>query len=129
MNRKSGEVFTIVLIGLALGGVLSAVRYNQWAQNEANLRGMEIGVGDYIAERPLEAIGYPVLGAVAGWGVGAILDDGGDDEPDQPRDVVITSGRDSTVVISGGSGTASNDQQQPTTTTTTTTTPAAEAVE
>lgn len=129
MKRKtSGEVLTAILIGLALGGVLSVVRYNAWAQQAANLRGVEIGVADYMSEKPLEAFGYPVLGAAAGWGVGELLDSGDDDEPDQPRNVVVTSGRDSTVVISGGNGAANNNQQQPTTTTTTTT-PAAEGAQ
>lgn len=128
MNKKSGEVLTAILIGLALGGVLSVVRYNSWAQATANLRGTEIGVGDYVAERPLEAIGYPVLGAAAGWGVGELLDGGDDDEKEPPRNVIVTSGRDSTVVISGEDGAANNSQQQPTTTTTTTT-PAPEDVQ
>lgn len=121
MRAKSGEILTVVLIGLALGSVISVVRYNQWAQQTANLRGVEIGAGDYVAERPLEAIGYPILGAAAGWGVGELLDSGDDDDA-APRvpNVTVQSGRDSTVVIAGRDGTASNDQSQPTTTSTTT---------
>ena len=128
MKRNGGEVLTAVLIGLALGAIASVVHYNGYAQQRANATGQEFGVGDYVAEQPVMAIGMPILGAAAGWGVGAILDSGDDDKSDtaKPPSMQVTSGRDTVITVGGNNTSGSNDQSQPVTTSTTTT-PAAGA--
>lgn len=119
MKKNSGEVLTLILVGLALGGVATIIRANSWAQDRANTLGAPVSVGLFFAEKPVEAIAYPLVGAAAGWGIGELVDqNNNDDSTSQPRPITVVSGRDSTVVISGRDGSASNEQRQPTTTTT-----------
>ncbi|MCO6401335.1 MAG: hypothetical protein J5I99_08925 [Verrucomicrobia bacterium] len=112
MHRKSGEVITLVLVGLALGSVATMIRAHSWAQQRANEMGAPVGAGAFFSERPVEALSYPVLGAAAGWGISALADNSAKSES---RSITIHAGRDSTVVISERDGPAVNNQQRPTT--------------
>lgn len=123
MNKKSGEVLTIALIGLAIGAVASVINYNSWAQQKANLTGMEIGVGDYMAEEPMTALGMPIGGALLGAGIGAIVDSVSGGSKGDDSSVKIEAGGD--VQYIGRDGEQDQGNKPTTTTTTTTTNPQA----
>ena len=75
-NSRSGEVLTLVLVGVAFG--VAALWVD--AYNRANERAEQVGgyvyTWDMVKEEPGKAIAYPVIGAAAGWGVGKLLDSG-----------------------------------------------------
>ena len=115
MKKNSGEILTAVLIGLAVGVVASLVGANNYAQQRANLSGVPVGLGAYYAEKPMQAIGLPVLGAAAGWGVGALIEDDNDkDEPKIPT-IQIQAQRDVIVTIAGRDGATVNEHTATTT--------------
>jgi hypothetical protein len=123
MNKKSGEILTIALIGLAIGAVASVINYNSWAQQKANLTGMEIGAGDYMAEEPVAAFGMPIGGALLGAGIGAIVDGMSGGSKGDDSSVKIEAGGD--VQFIGRDGEQDQGNKPTTTTTTTTTNPQA----
>jgi flagellar basal body-associated protein FliL len=118
-NHQSGEVLTACLIGLAIGAVAALVHYNSFAQQRANELGMEYGAADYFAESPVTAIGLPIAGALAGAGVGALINGFNNDNNDSSsstREINIHAeeGQEGEITV--------NMTETPTTTTTTTTT-------
>lgn len=121
-NRKSGEIVTAVLVGLALGITAAVVHYNGYAQKRANETGMEFGATDYMAESPATAFGLPIGGALLGAGVGALID-GVSNSKSEDDSIRIEAGRDVQYVGRDGG----NEQGDRPRTTTTTTTPAAPA--
>lgn len=110
MKSNSGEVVTLILVGLAIGTVATIISGNRWAQQRANTLGAPVGLGAYVSENPVQAIAYPVIGAAAGWGISALTER--EDERAEPQPIYISSGRDSTIVITGRDGSASNTQRQ-----------------
>lgn len=118
-NAKSGEILTACLIGLAIGCVSALVHYNSYAQRRANETGMEFGASDYFSESPATAIGMPIAGALAGAGVGALIDGFSGKKNGSDSSVRIDAGGDVQYVGRDGSQDQGN---KPTTTTTTTTT-------
>lgn len=75
-SNRSGEVMTIMLVGLAFG--VAALWID--AYGRANERAEQVGgyvyTWDMVKEDPVKAVSYPVIGAAAGWGVGKLLDAG-----------------------------------------------------
>ncbi|MCZ7593108.1 MAG: hypothetical protein M5U15_13665 [Kiritimatiellae bacterium] len=110
MKSNSGEVITMVLVGLAIGSLASVIRANSWAQQQANMLGTAVPVRAYIAEKPVEALALPALGAAAGWGLSELTSNDGKSNDLQP--IYVTSGRDTTLSISGRDGSTSNTQRQ-----------------
>jgi len=111
MKRNAGEVITLILVGLAVGSVATMIRAHSWAQQRADELGAPVGAGAFFSERPVEAFGYPVLGAAAGWGISALADSSTKAES---RAITVYAGRDSTIVISERDAPAINNQQRPT---------------
>ena len=75
-NKRSGEVLTLVLVGLAVGVAAMWVDAYGRAHEKASKTGQYEYTWDHVKDDPVKAIGYPVLGAAAGWGVGKLLDSG-----------------------------------------------------
>lgn len=121
-NSTSGDVVIACLVGLAIGAIASLVNYNGWAQNRANLTGMEVGASDYFAQEPVVALGLPIGGALLGAGVGALIDGFSATDSGNDSSVRIEAGGD--VQYSGNDG-AQEQGNRPTTTTTHPQTPAA----
>ena len=123
-KRKSGEILIACLVGLAIGAVASVVQYNGWAQNKANLSGMEVGATDYMAEEPVMAFGLRIGGALLGAGVGALIDGFSATDSGNDSSVRIEAGGD--VQYSGNDG-SQEQGNRPSTTKITTAQPAAPA--
>lgn len=119
MSKRSGEVVTAVLVGLALGVSALFIRYNQWGQKQANLSGQEITFGDYASQNPTETVLIPLSGAAMGWGIGLLLDNKESDseQVEVPR-INVSAERDALVVIGGRDASGDMSQSQPVSTTT-----------
>jgi len=99
MNSKSGEVLTLVLVGLAVGVAALWVDAYGRASERATKTGQYEYTWDHVKEEPAKAIGYPVLGAAAGWGVGKLLNSGGNGGRGDSRDNNVDINSDSYVVV------------------------------
>lgn len=111
MNKhKRGEALTIILIGLAIGCVVSYVTASKKAQELANATGHDVYVGDVIADEPVQSLTYPIVGAVAGWGVSKLMDGGADRSKSSSQDnnVSINADGNVSVNISGNSSSRSD---------------------
>ena len=75
MNSKSGEVAVGLLIGLALGSILLYVNSAEKAQALADSSGKDVHQWSVISEEPGESVLTLVAPAVAGAGVGWVIDE------------------------------------------------------
>lgn len=111
MKNNSGEIMVGLLIGLLVGSVILAIDSSNEAQEIANSTGMATSPLEVVASQPGESA-LTVLGpAVAGAGVGWVIDQlgGNGDNKHSSRDNEINvSGEDNAVNITI-SGDSDND--------------------
>lgn len=109
--KKRGEVMLAILIGLAVGCVVTWVSASKKAQDLANESGREVAVGDVIVDNPGESLAYPMIGAAAGWGVSKLLA-GGDNSKSSSQDnaVRISADGNVNVTISGNSSSRTDNR-------------------
>lgn len=97
-RNNSGEALTAILVGLAVGCVVAWFSAAEKAQQRADVTGEDVAVFDMVKEEPAQSIGYPILGAAAGWGVSKLLD-GGNNSKSNSRDNNVNIDSDGNVVV------------------------------
>ncbi|HMO51906.1 MAG TPA: hypothetical protein PKE26_11035 [Kiritimatiellia bacterium] len=76
-NNNRGEIVIGLLVGLAIGAAMLVIKSGNYAQNKANELGMPVSGMQYLADAPGAATIDVLLPAVAGAGVGWLLDEAG----------------------------------------------------
>jgi len=101
MNSKSGEVMTGLLIGLAVGAVMAFVAAKNEAKHQANLSGTEVSVMEVIKHEPGAYALKTATPAVAGAGLGWLIESINDKSTGDRYDYNITQNGDQSAVVIG----------------------------
>lgn len=98
MNRKGEAILGGILIGLLLGGLMLYISSGRTAQEQADATGLTVSQWEVIQDSPGESTLTVVAPAVAGAGVGWLLDTVTDSGGNGG------SSRDNSVTVNGGDG-------------------------
>ena len=113
MNKR-GDVVIGVLVGLAVGAILLYVETGRVAQERADKTGLSTSQAEVIGDEPGKSA-LTILGpAVAGAGVGWVLDNmNGDSNKDSRDNVIEVNGYEPiTIEISGDSTVTTTDNSE-----------------
>lgn len=119
MKKNSGEIIIGVLVGLAIGAAMLFINSGNYAQELANSTGVDTSRAEYLTDQPGTSILTVIAPAVAGAGVGWLLEETGVTSKKENKTTVErqtqiqVTGDDNNVVV--GDGTI-NDTETSTTT-------------
>lgn len=104
---KRGEIIIGLLVGLVIGGAMLWINAGNYAQEKANRLGRDVSNAEYLSDKPGQSALTVIGPAVAGAGVGWLLDEAGIGGKEKKTNIenqtsVNVSGRDNNVSVNSG---------------------------
>ena len=105
MNKKSGEIVTGLLVGLAVGLSMLWVMAHNDAVERSNATGEAAQQFDFVRDNPTKSAVVVAVPTLAGGGIGMLVENlkGGNSKSERTEiNITQTTGRDGTIIIGEG---------------------------